>query len=124
MASRNFGPSNISNPWAILVLIIIAGFAFLTALIITIALYAPPLVLICGLFYNEVRDRRRQTSLTSEEADDLAKLESNLRSVRSRLAEIDEEGSRRNLKRNVDGSFHRGNKKGALFNNKLRNWSR
>ena len=78
MARRSFSPNNISNPWTILVLIIIVAFAFLVALALTIALYTPPLILICGLFYNEVDYHRRQTSLTSEEANELAELESNV----------------------------------------------
>jgi len=88
-------------------------------------MYGLPLILLCGLFYNEFREHRRHTLLTSGETKNLSAFEDELRGISCRLGEIEEEGS--HLKQNIDGSYHRGSKLGMALNNErdtLRNRER
>lgn len=82
-----------------------------------LALYGPPIVLFVALLYFEIRVRRmtRNPALNEEETEKLSELEVELKSVGWRLAEIDDEADRHNLKRNLDGSIYRGSKLGREF---------
>ncbi len=114
MAKRGIR-GNTSNPFVLLLLFIVFAFSFLVAVALTVALYAPPVLLIGGICYNEFRRHPRITALTSDETAQLSNVEEELLNVRTRLVEIETEGS--HLKQNIDGTYHRGSRLGVSLNN-------
>ena len=116
MARRTYY-GNISDPRLILFVILLASLTWIVSAALTAAVYGPPLILLCGLLYNEFREHQRHTLLTSDETRNLSAFEAELREIRHRLNKIEEEGFRLNLKLNIDGSYYRGSRRGPELNN-------
>ena len=87
----------------LLIVLAVAGLVLLT-----IAVYAAPIILIVGIIYYEIRAGRPpgDFALSAEEAEELSAVGSRFSVVRQRLDEIGEEGA--HLKQNADGMYHRG----------------
>jgi DnaJ-domain-containing protein 1 len=106
---------NGSNVGLLFVALAGLGVGFLVAVV-----YAPSLILLVGLIYYEywtIRKSPQYLSFTKEEADELSIIEEKLKLIGLGLSEISEKGA--HLKRNVDGTFHRGSKLGFVLNEKI-----
>ena len=87
--------------------------------LLTIAVYAAPIILLVGILYYEIRASRApgDFALSAEEAEELSAVGRRFSVVRQRLDEIGEEGA--HLKQNADGMYHRGSKLGVALNSEL-----
>jgi DnaJ domain len=106
---------NSGNVGLLFVALAVLGVGFLVAVV-----YAPSLILLVGLVYYEYRTIRtspQYLGFTKEEVDELSIIEEKLKLIGLGLSEISEKGAR--LKRNVDGTFHRGSKLGVSLNEKV-----
>jgi hypothetical protein len=103
------------NGGLLFVALAVLGVGFLVAVV-----YAPSLILLIGLVYYEYRAIRASPQcmgFSKEEADELSTIEEKLKLIGLGLSEISEKGAR--LKRNADGTFHRGSKLGTALNEKV-----
>jgi hypothetical protein len=106
---------NSRNVGLLFIALAVFGVGFLIAVV-----YAPLLILLVGLVYYEYRAIRaspQYLSFTKDEADELSIIEEKLKLVGLGLSEISERGA--HLKKNVDGTFHRGSKLGVVLNEKV-----
>jgi hypothetical protein len=111
--------SNVADPIGrdgnlglLLATITVLGAVFLTAVV-----YAPATILLMGLLYCEFRAMRtpaQNATYNQQEIDVLSNIEEKLKPIGFRLSKIYEEGS--HLKRNSDGTFHRGSRLGVNLN--------
>src|SRR6202000_3229411 len=87
--------------------------------LLTIAVYAAPIILLAGIVYCEIRASRTpgDFAFSAEEAGELSAVGRRFSVVRQRLDEIKEEGE--HLKQNADGMYHRGSKLGVALNSEL-----
>ena len=96
-------------------------FAWLNGEIFLIAVvYAPATILLMGLLYCEflaMRTPAQKATYSQQEIDVLSTIEEKLKPIGFRLSKIYEEGS--HLKRNSDGTFHRGSKLGVRLNDEV-----
>ena len=94
--------------------LLLATIAVLGAVFLTAVVYAPATILLMGLLYCEFRAMRtpaQNATYSQQEIDVLSNIEEKLKPIGFRLSKIYEEGS--HLKRNSDGTFHRGSKLGV-----------
>jgi hypothetical protein len=113
--ARRVSQGNISNPYAFAALIIILALSFFLSLAITVAIYAPPIILFCGLLYYQLRIRP-PTTLTVEEAEELESAEEEQGEIAEQLWQVEDEALRFEVKDNLDGTYHRGSKRGVRLN--------
>lgn len=106
---------NVSNPYAVIVLIVILAFSFLISLAVTVAIYAPPIILFGGLLYYQLRISP-PTTLTVEEAEELESAEEEQGEIAGQLWQVEDEARRFDVKDNSDGTYHRGSKRGVRLN--------
>ncbi len=90
------------------------GLAFV---VVAVALFAVPFLLLAGLLFTEFRKNPRETSLTSEEAAELSKIDAELSVVRTNLSQIKKEGS--NLRIKSDGTYDGRSNIGYMLNRTL-----
>lgn len=74
------------------------------------------MTLLLAWIYYEFIDNPRSTALSPDAAKELAKIEKELTKLRTRLFELRKEGRQRDLKINIDGTYHRGSKLGVELN--------
>ena len=97
--------------------LLLATIAVLGAVFLTAVVYAPATILLMGLLYCEFRAMRtpaQNATYNQQEIDVLSNIEEKLKPIGFRLSKIYEEGS--HLKRNSDGTFHRGSRLGVNLN--------
>lgn len=99
--------------------LIILALAILGAVILTAAVYLPPIVFLLALLYFEFRAPRtpKDFALTDHEKHELAEYERYRAAIGINFQRIKEGGS--DLKQNRDGSYHRGSKLGMQLNEEL-----
>jgi hypothetical protein len=99
--------------------VILLVLAVLGLILLTIAVYATPLILLIGILVYEIRAKRApgDFALRAEEAEELSDVGGRFGAVIQRLEEIEQEGS--DLKQNADGMYHRGSRLGVSLNNEL-----
>ncbi len=97
---------------------IIYALGVLGAVILTAAIYLPPIVLLLALLYFEFRSPHtwKDFALTDEEKHELSEYERYRQAIVINFQMIKEEGY--DLKQNRDGSYHRGSKLGMQLNEK------
>jgi len=101
-----------TNPFSVIDLVLIVpAFA-------TILLFTPLLLLLGWIIYRErAMSQRKQPPLRDSEKQELGRIEQELAACRKRLIEIEQEGA--DLKRNIDGSYHRGSNRGQSLNKEI-----
>jgi hypothetical protein len=99
--------------------LILVALAVLGAVLLTAAIYIPPIALLLVLLYVEFRAPRtpQNFTLTDEEKHELSEFDRYRHAIAVNRHRIKEEGS--DLKQNRDGSFHRGSKLGMQLNSEL-----
>jgi DnaJ-domain-containing protein 1 len=100
--------------------LLLAAIAVLGAIFLTAVVYAPVTILLMGLLYYEFRAMRtpaQRATYSQREIDELSNIEEKLKPISFRLSKIYEEGS--HLKRNLDGTFHRGSRVGVKLNDEI-----
>jgi hypothetical protein len=100
--------------------LLLAAVAVLGAIFLIAVVYAPATILLIGLLYYEFRAMRtpaQNATYSQQEIDELAKIEEKLKPISFRLSKIYKEGS--HLKKNLDGTFHRGSKLGVKLNDEV-----
>ena len=113
--ARRTSKSNVSDPYAIIVLIIVLVFSFLMSLSVTIMIYGPPIILFIGLLYYQIRIVPPPT-LSADETTELSGVDEARDSVAGQLWKIKDEASRFDLHENSDKTYHRGSKRGVRLN--------
>jgi hypothetical protein len=93
--------------------------AVVGAMLLTAAVYATPFIIVLSLLYYEIRTLgiSKNFAFDADELKQLQEIDQQMDSTKRRLSEIDLEGE--HLKRNVDGSFHRGSRLGMALDTEL-----
>jgi hypothetical protein len=99
--------------------LLLLGLALVGIVLLTIAVYAFPIILLVCITCYEIWASRASNNfaLSAEEAEELSDVARKFNTVSQRLDEINEEGSQ--LKQNADGMYHRGSKLGIALNREL-----